>query len=232
MLLRVTPPHTQSGDEHRRNARAAATAWATAIAARNDVVFLDTETTGLDGRAEIIEIAVTDMAGQPLLDTLVCPDNPIPNDATRIHGITNRMVVAAPKWPQVYAQLTPLIAGRTVIVYNADFDRRLVQQMNQRFRLHMSNDDWQCAMKQYSQFAGVWHERYGGYRWHKLDAAAEAFGLSAGGHRALGDALACRAVVCGMAASASERDDDRADAHALRRITTRLQRLTGRDPYN
>lgn len=232
MLLRVTPPHTQPGDEHRRNARAAATAWATAIAGRQDIVFLDTETTGLDGRAEIIEIAVADMAGRTLLNTLVCPDSPIPIDATRIHGITNRMVVGAPKWPQVHAQLMPLIAGQTVIVYNADFDRRLVQQMNQRFLLHMPNDDWQCAMKQYAQFAAVWHERYGGYRWHKLDAAAEAFGLTAGGHRALGDALACRAVVFGMAAAALERDTDRADAHALRRVAARLQRLAGRDPYN
>ncbi len=228
----VTPLKTQPGEEHRRNARAAASAWAVAIAGRQDVVFLDTETTGLDGSAEIIEIAVVDMAGRTLLDTLVRPDSAIPPDATRIHGITNSMVASAPKWPQIHAQLLPHIAGRTVIVYNADFDHRLVRQMNQRYRLNLPDGDWQCAMLQYAQFAAVWHARYGGYRWHKLDVAAEAFGKTPGGHRALGDALACRAVVHGMAATAPDSEEDHAVAHVLRRVTARLQRLTGREPYN
>ncbi|MCW3664158.1 3'-5' exonuclease, partial [Burkholderia cenocepacia] len=58
-------------------------------------ILLDTETTGLDESAEIVEIAVIDDAGNVLLNTLVKPKHPIPNSATAIHGITNAMVATA-----------------------------------------------------------------------------------------------------------------------------------------
>lgn len=180
-------------------ARATAATWAAALLRRSDVVFLDTETTGLDDRAEIIEVAVVDVAGRTLLDSLVRPDARIPDDARRIHGIDDAMVAGAPQWPDVHRILLPLLTGRTIVVYNADFDLRLVGQMNQRFGLPVADGAWECAMRQYAQFAGEWHERYGGYRWHKLDVAASRFGLPASGHRARADALACRGVVVGMA---------------------------------
>lgn len=198
----VTPAGAQPSEEHRRAARAGAAAWAAALLRRPDVVFLDTETTGLDGTAEIIEIAVIDVAGGTLLDTLVRPDGTIPPDAARIHGIRDAMVASAPRWPEVYGHLLPLLAGRTVVVYNAEFDWRLVGQMNRRFGLTLPDSDWQCAMRQYAHYAAQWHDRYGGYRWHKLDVAVTRFGLPASGHRARADALACRAVVAGMAGDA------------------------------
>ncbi len=195
----VTPAGAQPSEEHRGTARAAAAAWAVTLLRRADVIFLDTETTGLDATAEIIEIAVIDVAGRTLLDTLVRPDGTIPADAARIHGIGDAMVAGAPRWPETHRLLAPLLAGRTVVVYNADFDHRLIRQMNHRFGLTLPDVDWQCAMRQYAQFAAQWHERYGGYRWHKLDVAATRFGLPASGHRARADALACRGVVVGMA---------------------------------
>ena len=58
-------------------------------------VFLDTETTGLNDLAEIVEISILDDDGLVLLDTLVRPRRPIPADAIRIHGIRNEMVAEA-----------------------------------------------------------------------------------------------------------------------------------------
>ena len=55
-------------------------------------VYLDTETTGLDKTAEIVEIAVVDDAGQILINQLVRPSKPIPAEVTLLHGITNEMV--------------------------------------------------------------------------------------------------------------------------------------------
>lgn len=183
----------------RRQARAAAIAWASGIVARQDVVYLDTETTGIDGRAEIVEIAVVDGAGQTLLDTLVRPDGIIPYEVIRIHGIDDRMVAGAPRWPEVYPALLDLLRERVVIVYNADFDFRLVNQMNRRCGFPLLNGNWECAMKQYAGFATDWHARYGNYRWHKLGVALARFGQPANGHRARADALACRLVVHGIA---------------------------------
>jgi len=49
-------------------------------------VILDTETSGLDSRAEIVEIAVVDTDGRVLVNTLVKPSRPIPPDVSAIHG--------------------------------------------------------------------------------------------------------------------------------------------------
>lgn len=198
----MTPdPHrsaTPSAGE-RRQSRATAIAWAAGVAARPDVVYLDTETTGIDGRAEIVEIAVVDGAGYTLLDTLVRPEGIIPYEVIRIHGINDTMVAGAPRWPEVYPALLDLLRERTIIVYNAEFDFRLVNQMNRRSGFPPRADQWHCAMKHYAGFATDWHTRYGNYRWHKLGVALARFGHPTNGHRARADALACRLVVQGIA---------------------------------
>src|SRR3990172_950924 len=83
---------------------------------RGEFVVLDTETTGLE-RGEIVQIAVIDASGAVLLDTLVKPVNPIPPDASRIHGLYAADVADAPTWEAVSAQLVPLLTGRNVVIY-------------------------------------------------------------------------------------------------------------------
>ena len=41
-------------------------------------LFLDTETTGLDERDEVVELAVINVRGEVLVGTLIKPVNPIP----------------------------------------------------------------------------------------------------------------------------------------------------------
>lgn len=195
-------PATPNASDRRRS-RAAAIAWASEVIARPDVVYLDTETTGIDGRAAIVEIAVVDGDGRTLLDTLVRPDGIIPYDVVRIHGIDDGMVANAPGWLDVYPVLLDMLRERVVIVYNAEFDFRLVNQMNRRSGFPQRADQWHCAMKHYAGFASDWHTRYGNYRWHKLGVALARFGHPENGHRARADALACRLVVHGIASEVS-----------------------------
>jgi len=91
-------------------------------------IFLDTETTGLDPRAEIVEIALIDYDGAVLLDSLVKPTRRIPWDATRVHNISNEMVADAPTWAELWPHAQALLAGRRVGIYNAEFDLRMIQQ--------------------------------------------------------------------------------------------------------
>ena len=56
-------------------------------------VIFDTETTGLDSDAEIIEISCINAHGSALLDTLVKPTTSVPEDATRIHGLCDADLV-------------------------------------------------------------------------------------------------------------------------------------------
>ena len=66
-----------------------ATQWAHELLERPDWVILDTETTGLDGSAEIISITVMSSTGEILLDTLLKPSGCIPQDASAVNGITD-----------------------------------------------------------------------------------------------------------------------------------------------
>lgn len=174
--------------------------WAQRLVSDRQTVFIDTETTGLDGSAEIVDIAIVGVDGEILLDTLVKPVRHIPSFVSRIHGIYDDDVTSAPSWCDVYEMAYPLLSGRPVVVFNVNFDRRIIQQCctSSRLRLIDGADGWHCAMKMYASYMG---ERGFGYRSQKLENAARAFDIAPGRHRALGDAEACRQVVHRIARS-------------------------------
>lgn len=179
-------------------------AWAQVVTADPNVIFLDTETTGLDGSAEIIDIALVDRDGGVLLDTLVRPRRPIPADASNVHGLFAEDVAAAPTWAEIHPVLLPILTSRRVIVFNADYDRRLVHQCCTQDGLGLPVCAWECAMLAHAKFAGEPGQWGKQFRWHKLEAAARSFGIDPGGHRALSDAEAARQVVFAMAAMATK----------------------------
>lgn len=176
--------------------RRAAINWARDAFDDPSVLYLDTETTGF-GDADVVDIAVVDNLGRALLNTLVRPTRRIPADASRVHGIYDADVAAAPEWPEVAAAFARLVADRRVVVYNATFDANIITGCCLRHRLALPAVRWECAMRQYAAYRGT-PGRHGGSRWHRLERAVAEFGAPAGGHRALGDAIACRDVVHGM----------------------------------
>jgi DNA polymerase-3 subunit epsilon len=180
--------------------RDSAIAWSQAVLSVPDVVFLDTETTGLDGDAEIIEIAIVDRGAKVLIDSYVRPTRPIPLGATAINGIFDHHVAGAPHWFEVYPAIANACQDRLVIVYNADYDSRLIHQTCRLSGMDPFDAAYRCAMQAYAcYFAGI--PSRGRPRPHKLESAARAFSLNIPDHRALGDALACLGVVQGMANS-------------------------------
>lgn len=183
---------------------------------RDNCLILDTETTGLGENDEIVEIAIIDTTGKPLINTLVKPSKPIPTEATAIHGITNEMVMDAPQWKDIFPSVDALISGRTVVIYNSQYDVRLLYQTNSIWDVtpEFKNGftDFQCAMLEYAGFYGQRSDR-GGYKWQKLTAAAEQQGVIIEGapHRALSDCLTTLGVIKAMEAGGYR--------HALHGIT-------------
>lgn len=166
--------------------------WARSLLGRLDWVLLDTETTGISAYDEIVQIAVLAPDGEVLLDTLVRPTRSIPGEATFIHGITDADVADAPAFPEIFPRLKEIIAGKTVVIYNAPFDVRLIRQTLAKHRLAatgLEDEQVECAMLQYSAWVGeIWGD--GGYKWQKLRG---------GDHTALGDCRATLAVIKTMA---------------------------------
>lgn len=179
------PPHARG-----QAARQAAADWARHWIARSDWAILDSETTGLGPDAEIIELALLDSRGVPLLDTLVRPLGRIPADASRVHGITDADVAVAPAFPAVAEQLARLLSGRAALIYNADYDLRLLRQSAARHGLALPRFTAECVMLRYADYWG--EPGRDGYRWQRLDAARARHGIPGGAHRARDD---CRAVL-------------------------------------
>ena len=163
---------------------------------RSDWAVLDTETTGLDDWAEVIQVAVVTPDGSTALDTLVRPRRYIPADATAIHGITNEMVAVAPPFEEIYPRLSSVIDHRTIIAYNAAFDRRVLAQTALVTEIRLPLLVWECAMERYAQFVGQRSPRRGGYVWQKLPRKAEYRGKK---HQAVDDCLATLDIIRRMA---------------------------------
>jgi len=159
-------------------------------------VYLDTETTGLrgvyaGGRDEIVELAILNDRGKPIINKLVRPAhrNSWP-EAERIHGISPEMVADAPTLQMLLPEVSAAVSGCRVVIYNAAFDVRF-------FPSHLFLDSQVvCAMLRYAEWNGEWNDYYGHYRWHKLHVAAAATGFNEDvqWHRALADTIACRHV--------------------------------------
>ncbi len=157
-----------------------------------DVFFLDTETTGLSADAgdRIVEIAIVDFHGQPLMNTLVNPECPIPLAAQQVHGIANEMVAGAPTINKIWPEIRRILSGQHVIIYNASFD---IQFFPARLQCAAKIS---CAMLSFAKVYGEPNPRFGGFRWHRLEEAARHVGhkWTGSSHRALADAVACRSV--------------------------------------
>lgn len=147
-------------------------------------VVLDTETTDFNGR--IVEVAVIDAStGEPLLVTLVDPQQPIADAAAAVHGITDAAVAGSPTWDEVLPQLLQVVGDRQVIAYSAEFDRERIMATSEGVGADpgalAAQDRWECLMRARSAWLGT-------DRW-----------LSLGGpHRGLGDVLAARDLLVTM----------------------------------
>ena len=155
-------------------------------------IFLDTETTGLNAHYgdELVEIAIVDSEGNTLLNTFVKPtQNAYWNEAQRIHGISPAMVENAPTFEELKPTITQICNGKTVVIYNADFDLSFLDDC-------LIGSKIECCMERFAAFYGEWNEYYGNYKWQNLSIASAYVGYKFEGkaHRALADTLACRAV--------------------------------------
>ena len=91
-------------------------------------VLFDTETTGLDplNGDRIIEIAlvelVRDLPTGQRLHLLIDPERDIPEEATRVHGMTRADLRGKPRFAEVADQILAFIGTDPLVAHNAPFD--------------------------------------------------------------------------------------------------------------
>ena len=153
-----------------------------------DMVVLDTETTGLSYRAcELIEIAAARISGKQIVDrfqTFVCPKKPIPLEIQQLTGIRAIDVADAPMAVEAVAQLADFVGGSPILAHNAAFDRNFVEKVPGGQEV---SDLWIDTLS-LSRLALPL------LRSHRLADMAAAFGCESVTHRAMADVDA----LCGM----------------------------------
>ena len=169
----------------------------------------DTETTGLNNYAEIVELAVVEWTGVPVFNKILRPSGPVEPEAAAIHRISDAEIGAAPSIADVLPVLRGLFDGRVVVSYNLDFDRRLLRQSLSAQGLGWP-EQWTRAMTDNRCVMELFAEWYGeigpyGYRSKKQVEALSIAGLPAEGlHRAMADARAALLLLKWMAGSSKD----------------------------
>ena len=96
----------------------------------HDVVVFDIETTGLEAtKCEIIEIGAVKLHKGKIVETfetLIKPISEIPDEITKLTGITPDMVVNAPTIKQVMPDFFKFCYNTTIMAYNIDFDYKFI----------------------------------------------------------------------------------------------------------
>ena len=107
---------------------------------RERLVFLDTETTGLDPRLghRIIEVAAVEAIGRELtgkqLHCYLDPDREIDAGATAVHGLSWDDLRGKPKFASIADDLLKFMSGARVVIHNAAFDISFIDQELARLR--------------------------------------------------------------------------------------------------
>ncbi len=165
--------------------------WALETLLCFDWVLLDCETTGLGQEAEPIEIAVLANDGEVLLATLVSTNRTIDKAATRLHQLEKASLSGAPEFATVYPALRRATQSKTILAFNASFDRRVLANACTAARQPSLDSQWTCVLEQYIAWRG-----FGG----SLSTLTEIEACEVGPiHRAERDARALLSLVKRMA---------------------------------
>jgi DNA polymerase III subunit epsilon len=196
MAKRVKKEKIEKPDPHICPAdKNAAILWARHVVERKqNYVLLDTETTGLTENAVVISISIIGADGEILLNTHVKPSQRtrISAEAFSKHGIANEDLKDKPTFAELLPTIERAAMGKRVLIYNAKYDNRLLQQTASKSNVPDPDLITECVMIQYSKFVGVWNDYFGDYAFQRLPESL---------HTALEDCRATWRVIEKMAES-------------------------------
>jgi len=109
-----------------------------------DYLIFDLE--GIQDPDELIEIAVINLKGEVLMDTLVKPSHAINWRIAELTGITNQMVEEGQSIHPVMKRLKKISQGKTLMSWGTDYDKVLLEKASQSTGTRL-NCNFVCAQK-------------------------------------------------------------------------------------
>ncbi len=163
-------------------------AFGTGLLVEEELVVMDTETTGLDPKAdELIEISACIVHGNEVVghfDTFVDPGRTIPANIVELTGITQDDVDGAPDPGVAVEQFAEFAGGRRIVAHNAGFDRGFIMH---RAAPGAVSEEWMDSLT----LSNIVLPRL---KSHRLEDLSRAFGVHASTHRAHDDVEALAAL--------------------------------------
>ena len=183
-----------------------------------EFVAFDLETTGLSSRDDrIIEIGAVILKDGEEIDrfqTFVDPERPLERKIVELTGITEDMLVGAPKIEEVLPKFLDFVGDRVLVAHNSDFDTGFIRAECQRqgFAYNYTAADTlilsQNLLRHLSKF--------------KLDIVSNALNLPEfNHHRAGDDAMTCGLIMTKLMALLEEEHD----IHTLQTINPAMVKL-------
>lgn len=163
-------------------------AMVTKEAHESNFVVIDTETTGFDKNAEILQFSAFDKTGKQLMDIFIKPSHTTSwVEAQKVNGISPEDVADCKTMDECVEDIVNLLTQYDIIAgYNTQFDMRMLVQNGAPIGDMPIFD----IMK---MFAPIYGEagRYGDYKWQKLGKCAEFYGYKGNGwHNSAEDVIA------------------------------------------
>lgn len=183
-----------------------------------EYVAFDLETTGLSSHTDtIIEIGAVKMKNGQEIDrfqTFVAPGRKLDQKIVDLTGITDAMLVGAPKIEEVLPQFLEFVGDRVLVAHNSDFDTGFIRAACEKLGLpygYTAADTLilsQNLLPQLNKF--------------KLDIVANALSLPEfNHHRAADDALTCGLIMANLL----KQLEDEHDIHCLWDVNPVMEKL-------
>ena len=188
--------------------------WCNEVLSEEDkYMLLDTETTGLGSKSQIVELAITGPSCEVLYNKLMRPSTGrITQEAVAIHHITEEMVSTAPSFKDEWPEIRRIIGDRIVLSWNWSFDERMLKQSAAAHKIEWPFINGECAMLGYTEYyqLGKWEKLQDACKREKIDFQQD--------HRALGDVMATLEVIRAVAKKELPKPPDLQDWDDVRKV--------------
>lgn len=134
-----------------------------------EVVVIDTETTGIKSNDEIVELSILSGSGDVLFSEYIKPSyRKTWADAERIHHISPKMVADSKTMDDYKGYIAGCLNDKIVVGYNVNFDLKMIQKYIP-IRIKKRVD----VMEAFAPIFGEWDEYHRDYKWQKLSTCAD-----------------------------------------------------------
>ncbi|MCY9666433.1 3'-5' exonuclease [Paenibacillus alginolyticus] len=125
-----------------------------------------------------------------LFESFVKPVEPVSTEAFEVHGISDELLKAAPRWAEVWPAACHYLEGKTLLIYNEAFDRDRIFANCIRHELLMPSLLSECVMETFARVMKSYSQYHDDFTWISLrDAMIACDVKSAGEHRASADCI-------------------------------------------